>query len=114
MNDEKQPDKRRSTSSLRRTTSIPLPHGGAAFSVGRVLLEQRAIVEGVESIFRMNHENGGFDCPGCAWLDDRKGLRMDICENGIKHVTWEMTKKRVGREFFAQHTVTELFGMERF
>jgi hypothetical protein len=35
----------------------------------------------------MNHEDGGFDCPGCAWPDDLKGLRMDICENGIKHVT---------------------------
>ncbi len=76
--------------------------------MGRVLVEQGAIVEGVESIFRMNHENGGFDCPGCAWPDDRKGLRMDICENGIKHVTWEMTKKRVGPEFFAQNTVSDL------
>ncbi len=92
----------------------PAAAWGAAFSVGRVLLEQRAIVEGVESIFKMNHENGGFDCPGCAWPDDRKGLRMDICENGIKHVTWEMTKKRVGREFFAAHTVTELLDWSDF
>lgn len=59
---------------------------------------------------RMNHENTGFDCPGCAWPDDTKGLHLDICENGIKHVTWEMTNKRVGREFFAAHSVTELFG----
>jgi len=28
----------------------------------------------------MNHENGGYDCPGCAWPDDRHGLTMDICE----------------------------------
>jgi molybdopterin-dependent oxidoreductase alpha subunit len=56
----------------------------------------------------MNHENGGFDCPGCAWPDDRNGLHLDICENGIKHVTWEMTPKKVGREFFAAHTVAEL------
>ena len=33
---------------------------------------------------------------------------MDICENGIKHVTWEMTPKRTTREFFAKHSVTEL------
>ncbi|MFE7121784.1 FdhF/YdeP family oxidoreductase, partial [Streptomyces sp. NPDC057654] len=45
-----------------------------------------------------------------AWPDDTKGLRLDICENGIKHVTWEMTRKRVGREFFAAHSVTELSG----
>jgi molybdopterin-dependent oxidoreductase alpha subunit len=58
----------------------------------------------------MNHENSGFDCPGCAWPDDRKGLHLDICENGIKHVTWEMTRKKVHRQFFAEHTVTELSG----
>jgi Anaerobic dehydrogenases, typically selenocysteine-containing len=92
----------------------PAAAWGAAFSVGRVLLEQGEIIEGVESIFRMNHENGGFDCPGCAWPDDRKGLRMDICENGIKHVTWEMTRKRVNREFFTENTVTELLEWSDF
>lgn len=86
----------------------PAAAWGAAFSVGRVLIEQEEVVQGVEAIFRMNHENGGFDCPGCAWPDDRKGLRMDICENGIKHVTWEMTRKRVDREFFATHSVSKL------
>jgi molybdopterin-dependent oxidoreductase alpha subunit len=62
----------------------------------------------------MNHENGGFDCPGCAWPDDRKGLSMDICENGIKHVAWEMTRKRATREFFADHTVSELMTWSDF
>ena len=59
-------------------------------------------------MLKMNHENSGFDCPGCAWPDDRHGLHLDLCENGIKHTTWEMTPKRVEREFFARHTVTEL------
>jgi molybdopterin-dependent oxidoreductase alpha subunit len=63
---------------------------------------------------RMNHENTGFDCPGCAWPDDTKGLHLDICENGVKHVTWEMTPKRVGAEFFAAHSVTELSGWSDF
>ncbi|MFI1714809.1 FdhF/YdeP family oxidoreductase [Streptomyces litmocidini] len=67
-------------------------------------------VDGPRAIMKMNHENTGFDCPGCAWPDDTKGLHLDICENGIKHVTWEMTRKRVGREFFAAHSVTELAG----
>ncbi|KDN88061.1 putative oxidoreductase [Kitasatospora cheerisanensis KCTC 2395] len=67
-------------------------------------------VDGPRAVLKMNHEDGGFDCPGCAWPDDYKGLHLDICENGIKHVTWEMTGKRVGREFFAAHTVTELSG----
>ncbi|MBX9692792.1 MAG: FdhF/YdeP family oxidoreductase, partial [Cyanobacteria bacterium] len=92
----------------------PAAAWGAAFSVGRVLWEQQEFVEGIDAIFRMNHENGGFDCPGCAWPDDRKGLKMDICENGIKHVTWEMTKKRVFRDFFGEHTVTELMKWSDF
>lgn len=78
------------------------------------LVRERALVDGPRAIMRMNHENGGFDCPGCAWPDDTKGLHLDICENGIKHVTWEMTRKRVGREFFAAHSVTELAGWSDF
>ncbi len=56
----------------------------------------------------MNQEDGGFDCPGCAWPDDQHGLKLDLCENGVKHVSWEMTPKRVDAAFFARHTVTEL------
>lgn len=92
----------------------PAAAWGAAVSVGKILLEQGTIIDGVRAIFQMNHENGGFDCPGCAWPDDRKGLRMDICENGIKHVTWEMTKKRADRKFFAEHKVSELMNWSDF
>ena len=77
-------------------------------SVGRALLRQHEVLDGSRVVFTMNHENGGYDCPGCAWPDDLHGLTMDICENGIKHATWEMTKKKVGRDFFAAHTVAEL------
>ncbi|MFF5278216.1 FdhF/YdeP family oxidoreductase [Streptomyces sp. NPDC000133] len=88
----------------------PAAGWGAAKSVTRFLVREGALVDGPRAIMRMNHENTGFDCPGCAWPDDTKGLHLDICENGIKHVTWEMTRKRVGREFFAAHSVTELSG----
>lgn len=92
----------------------PAAGWGAAKSVTQFLLREHALIDGARAIHRMNHENGGFDCPGCAWPDDTKGLRLDICENGIKHVTWEMTSKRVTAEFFAQHTVTELSGWSDF
>src|ERR1700747_1401211 len=65
----------------------PAAGWGAARSVAQVLLRERALIDGPRAIHKMNHENGGFDCPGCAWPDDTKGLRLDICENGIKHVT---------------------------
>ncbi len=86
----------------------PAAGWGAARSVARVVAQSRAPIKGPHAVLKMNHENGGFDCPGCAWPDDRHGLHLDICENGIKHVTWEMTGKRVDRDFFAAHTVTEL------
>nr|WP_261386656.1 FdhF/YdeP family oxidoreductase [Streptomyces sp. BK340] len=92
----------------------PAAGWGAAKSVSQVLMREGALLDGPRAIMRMNHEGDGFDCPGCAWPDDTKGLHLDICENGIKHVTWEMTGKRVGRDFFAAHSVTELSGWSDF
>ncbi|MDT7563509.1 MAG: hypothetical protein QOG76_2133, partial [Pseudonocardiales bacterium] len=92
----------------------PAAGWGAAISVTKVLGRTRELVRGPHAILKMNHENGGFDCPGCAWPDDRNNLHLDVCENGIKHVTWEMTRKKVGRDFFAAHTVTELSGWTDF
>src|SRR5690349_11583771 len=88
----------------------PAAGWGAARSVAEVVEKAGEPVEGFRALFRMNQENGGFDCPGCAWPDDPSGLRLDICENGVKHVTWELTRKQVGRDFFAAHTVSELAG----
>ncbi|MFE3543864.1 FdhF/YdeP family oxidoreductase [Nocardia sp. NPDC059177] len=87
----------------------PAAGWGAAKSVTEFMIgQEKEPLLGTRAIVKMNHENGGFDCPGCAWPDSIKGIHLDICENGIKHVTWEMTHKRVGREFFARHTVSEL------
>jgi molybdopterin-dependent oxidoreductase alpha subunit len=88
----------------------PAAGWGAARSVAEVLESSGTEVEGTRAMLVMNHEDGGFDCPGCAWPDDPSGLRLDICENGIKHMTWELTRKQVGRDFFAAHTVGELAG----
>src|SRR5713101_3906495 len=72
----------------------PAAGWGAAISVTKVLIKQHELLDGTRVVFKMNHENGGYDCPGCAWPDDRKGLRLDICENGIKHATWEMPPRQ--------------------
>lgn len=92
----------------------PAAGWGAAKSVTKFLVREGEYLDGPRAIMKMNHEDGGFDCPGCAWPDDIKGLKLDLCENGIKHVTWEMTRKRVDRAFFAAHTVTELAGWSDF
>ncbi|WP_371402871.1 FdhF/YdeP family oxidoreductase [Kribbella sp. NBC_00662] len=86
----------------------PAAGWGAAVSVGQVLKREHALLSGPRAMLKMNHENSGFDCPGCAWPDATDGLKLDLCENGVKHVVWEMTPDRAGRELFARHTVTEL------
>ncbi|MEV0431642.1 FdhF/YdeP family oxidoreductase [Nocardia sp. NPDC050413] len=87
----------------------PAAGWGAAKAVTEFMIgQEKEPLLGTRAILKMNHENGGFDCPGCAWPDSIKGIHLDICENGIKHVTWEMTHKRVTREFFAEHSVAEL------
>jgi molybdopterin-dependent oxidoreductase alpha subunit len=86
----------------------PAAGWGAARSVGRVLERAGEPLHGFHALFIMNQENGGFDCPGCAWPDDPSGLHLDICENGIKHATWELSPATADREFFSTHTVSEL------
>lgn len=86
----------------------PAAGWGATKSVGNVVLKQHELWRGTKAMVTMNHPCKGFDCPGCAWPDDPNGIMLDICENGIKHATAEMTKKRTNAEFFAQHTLTEL------
>ena len=88
----------------------PAAGWGAARSLARVLEHAGEPLKGFRALFLMNHQDGGFDCPGCAWPDDPDGLRLDICENGVKHVTWELAPAKADRKFFADHTVSELAG----
>jgi molybdopterin-dependent oxidoreductase alpha subunit len=82
-----------------------------------------SLVRGVEQMgtgrtirtLRLLNQREGFDCPGCAWPEPRQadgGHRhlAEFCENGAKAVAEEATKRRVGREFFANHTIEELRG----
>ena len=92
----------------------PAAGWGAAVSVGQVLVRSGEPLRGVHAMLKMNHENGGFDCPGCAWPDATDGLKLDLCENGVKHVTWEMTGKRCTPEVLGRYTVTELEGWTDF
>ena len=60
----------------------------------------------VKSLLKANQDKG-FDCPGCAWGDEKEGL-LQFCENGAKAIAWESTSKKVNAEFFAQHSVNQL------
>jgi molybdopterin-dependent oxidoreductase alpha subunit len=77
-------------------------------AVAVALRRQEVVVKGSETLLH-NNQPDGFDCPGCAWPDPKHTSSFEFCENGAKAVTWEATKKRVPPEFFAEHTVSELW-----
>ncbi len=60
------------------------------------------------ALLRMNQPQG-FDCPGCAWPDPKHTSSFEFCENGAKAVSWEATSKRAAPEFFAAHSVADLW-----
>src|SRR5258708_12919196 len=78
----------------------PAAGWGAAKSVTGVLVREHALLDGARAIHKMNHENGGFDCPGCAWPDDIKGLRLPTCANGIKPLPSAITPTPLRAQLF--------------
>jgi molybdopterin-dependent oxidoreductase alpha subunit len=80
---------------------------GALRATANALREQSVALKGSKTLLSMNQPDG-FDCPGCAWPDPRHTSSFEFCENGAKAVSWELTKRRVTREFFAAHTVRQL------
>src|ERR1035437_7463339 len=70
---------------------------------------EMGVTRGVKTLLALN-QTSGFDCPGCAWPDPKAGDRShaEFCDNGAKATAWEATRNRVGREFFAAHSVSEL------
>jgi molybdopterin-dependent oxidoreductase alpha subunit len=92
---------------------LKAPYGAPAAGIGALtnsakhLLREKALVTGPLALRRMNQPDG-FDCPGCAWPEPGKVSHFEFCENGVKAMAAESTTKKVTREFFAAHTVTEL------
>jgi molybdopterin-dependent oxidoreductase alpha subunit len=80
---------------------------GALHATAKALREQSIALKGSKALLSMNQPDG-FDCPGCAWPDPRHTSSFEFCENGAKAVAFELTKRRVTREFFASHSVSEL------
>jgi molybdopterin-dependent oxidoreductase alpha subunit len=82
---------------------------GALRATAQALAKSRNALSGAGLLLKQNQPDG-FDCPGCAWPDPKHTSSFEFCENGAKAVSWEATSKRVTPEFFAQHTVSELWG----
>ena len=69
---------------------------------------EAGLIRATEAFLKINHVTG-FDCQSCAWPSpDKKRKIFEFCENGAKALSDESTKKRVGPEFFAQHSIADL------
>jgi molybdopterin-dependent oxidoreductase alpha subunit len=86
---------------------------GALKAVADAVRGQMAVVKETRGLLTMNQPHG-FDCPGCAWPDPKHTSSFEFCENGAKAVSWEATAKRTTPEFFATHTVSELWKWSDF
>ncbi|OZM74242.1 hypothetical protein CFN78_03565 [Amycolatopsis antarctica] len=97
--------------------AVGKPKGWAAGIPGVAV----SLLRGVEQMgagrtvhtLRLLNQREGFDCPGCAWPEPREAdgeqrKLAEFCENGAKAVAEEATKRRVGADFFARHSVAEL------
>lgn len=67
------------------------------------------LVRGTRALLSVNQDRG-FDCPGCAWPDPEPRRRSiaEFCENGARAVAHEADRRKVGRAFFAEHTISSL------
>ena len=114
MTDTRKPGhKQPKPSSDQRTKPYTKAAGGlgAVTSVMKEAGRHTGMLRGMQLLARINQPDG-YDCPGCAWPDPPAGERtaFEFCENGAKAAMAEGTKRRVGPEFFANHSIQNLIG----
>lgn len=73
----------------------------------RHVFGKMGVVRGTRGMIKLN-QKGGVDCQSCAWPDPDHRTINEFCENGAKALADEGTKRRIGREFFAEHSVADL------
>ena len=89
----------------------PRAAGGvhALWATLRHLARDSGLVRGGKALLSMN-QDGGFDCPGCAWPEPpaERRERFEFCENGAKALAEEATTARLTPEVFAALSIDEL------
>ncbi|GLI28100.1 formate dehydrogenase [Agromyces rhizosphaerae] len=76
-------------------------------------IDQMGVVRSAQTLLRVNQKDG-FDCMGCAWPEGDHRHTAEFCENGAKAVAEEATRRRVGRAFFAEHSIDDLRGHDDY
>ncbi|MFK3771381.1 FdhF/YdeP family oxidoreductase [Pseudomonas sp. NPDC089406] len=85
----------------------PAAGWGALKSVTKSWLGSENAFKNLRAMLKTN-QNGGFDCPGCAWGESPESDMVKFCENGAKAVNWEATGRSVDPAFFAKYSVSAL------
>jgi molybdopterin-dependent oxidoreductase alpha subunit len=80
---------------------------GSVFRTMQRTMLETGPVRTARLLARIN-QDGGFDCPGCAWPESGDRSFAEFCENGAKAVSHESTSLRVDGEFFRTHSIEEL------
>ncbi len=80
----------------------------AMLNTARYGLREMGPIRTARTLTDINQEKG-FDCQSCAWPSpDKKRKVFEFCENGAKAVADELTRKRIGRDFFRKHSISDL------
>ncbi len=80
---------------------------GSVNSVAHILRQEQVPLLGSKVLWKQNRPDG-FMCVSCSWAKPAKTHTFEFCENGAKATLWEVTDKKTGPDFFAQHPLTEL------
>jgi molybdopterin-dependent oxidoreductase alpha subunit len=74
----------------------------------RFTIRETGLTRGIGDWLKVNKKDG-FDCQSCAWPspDDHRHV-FEFCENGVKALTSEATKKKITPDFFREHSIADL------
>ena len=86
----------------------------AVTSTMSAVFGKMGVIRGTRGLLNLN-QSGGIDCQSCAWPDPESHRTVaEFCENGAKALADEATTKRIGAEFFAKYSLSELAGKDDF
>ena len=74
----------------------------------RFTMRETGFSRGLTDWLKVNKKDG-FDCQSCAWPSpDEDRHVFEFCENGVKALTSEATKKKITPDFFREHSIADL------
>lgn len=98
-----------------KVTPPPVTSAGihAVTNALKHLYGKMGAVHATRGLLHLN-QKGGIDCQSCAWPDPEHRTINEFCENGAKALADEGTRKKIGAEFFAEHSVADLAAKDDF